>query len=1797
VTEQLAGSLRDLLANPPEEVLAEIARDRSELRSGISGDTLHWMALAPVWTVALAQRCGLPTESGQDVRSAFELLVARGLCEYGPDPDSVPGADPSPGDRYWMTPTARRDVLAGSAPPGKTLSDIGTAVLEAVSGGVPTVPALERWATLAAAREPEAIAEVFTRTIEQLLADARSGEALRWIEAARPIAELVTGEMTAAVARAGGRVELFHRRSFDLERLESFIERREQIDAFDDLLEGIDGAWALHYFGDGGVGKTTLLRFITAKLIGDDASYARVDFDYLNPDYPGRAPGLLLVHLAEELRLHAGTEAAARLFSRFDGKVTRVHELISAGSGALSGLAAIANPEFQSLIESFAEAASRLPQPILILFDTCEELAKLRPDGRVGANVEATFSIIDSLRRLLAEVGGDLRVVFSGRRMLASAGANFEGGPSALPVRDYLRLHEIRGFERGQAEEFLEREGVRPELHAAILQRSLVPTESDRVRWKHAEDRPERVERHSPFDLALYARWASEDSKLDAADVLAATTDRYIEMRIVRRIHHEGLRALLPTVALLGRLDRDTLRAATDVPPSAFGAIRDELSRQEWIDSKPGEFLEVDRGLAPRLRAYFLAQEPHALDAARRRVADHLCEVALTTDLSSLDVSHLEGAFWALAPNPERAGAWWRDVEARFARETAWEWALGPLRLLLGDEGVAPPRDSPSAQDAPAQRLRPALLATYAAAALHAQPGERREALWQEVLAEADRHPDPAEATRLRVRARAGILVDRVDNGDRLRGRSIAPLWAELGALDEASLDEQLAAACIAGVEAVVEDSERHGKAIDDPRPVLDLAARIDAPPLSAFAATLAARVLVLAGRGDEAQAWFDKGVATTPPGILTRQTWLDWHAPDDIGARVRLELVRAAASGARSPQSLLTVIRGQGGTTLGSDIATILRSTALDVSQAALETERLAGRIVGLVTDVRALRPGEAQDLARIEWPSDAAGPVRRRNVLSASPPFAVQVARALGRAGEVGAALGLLTRVRYESESAADALDRVRAAELAQDEIAARMRLTDFPDTTEPQRVRSDLALTLQGLGVPEPTTPTRQDPHALHAWWRTRYLLRPELVGPALVLFTAAPVDTENLSSFASASLFLDLLEANELAQELQRPLPFPEVTPGQLDVSSWLETHPSDPEEGFRLLLRTTAIDPAPRMPAPNDLAARLGALCAARIALEEGELLALRLPQRSITLLDYARQVCIEHEDFVGALIAEICSATAVARAGRRSQVGPRLRRAKSNLALVPGLPSTAELERLADSPSSEALDGLGPREWRPWLVRLLACLIWDKDAGTPGPRIAAFLEWLGATYGRGPDGEPLLPAELDGWLERDANEDLLDRFAGRVVATREESLRESVARARVLAAQGRGIRAFAPLATSVAAVLLVGGLAFLGFAWVGAPAWVALGAAAVVIAVVVAVTATQRARLGQVPVQVFLSRTILSRRRPAPITVSVSSPTPPVTGAIGRPLQVTVEVRWPPRPAMVAESSVEALRPYAAADPALRALAGRLDEAGGIRSGRLEGVFEVDIASSAVGWEGLFALADPKLRGLRARRVVVGPRRARRQPAKAWTVGTLADGLADRRVAALGLRRSGSSMVPGTRLRDLLREGETKAIHLIGHCVETASGVRFQLSSEARSEIEQSFSEGYGELLHTESIVRALPELRLCILQSAPIEARERTSLEREQAAYLRLLGAELFALGVSWVATIPPLPGELAARTLEHVAKVLRGPVGGRPGPLLDSSARARKEISSWPWTDPAARAETPFDLTVYAADSEGAW
>src|SRR5262249_42492808 len=150
-----------------------------------------------------------------------------------------------------------------------------------------------------------------------------------------------------------------------------------------------------------------------------------------------------------------------------------------------------------------------------------------------------------------------------------------------------------------------ESQGVPDRLRQPVLSQSADRSRAYQFTWTDPAQAPAAIARFSPFELSGWAAVAQErdGEQLTPQDIVSADSDRYIELRIMRRIPLGPLLTALPAVGLLGRFDPDLLRAALPALPD-FDEMFSELRQQEWISRRGPDYYEIDEALGRRLLAY-----------------------------------------------------------------------------------------------------------------------------------------------------------------------------------------------------------------------------------------------------------------------------------------------------------------------------------------------------------------------------------------------------------------------------------------------------------------------------------------------------------------------------------------------------------------------------------------------------------------------------------------------------------------------------------------------------------------------------------------------------------------------------------------------------------------------------------------------------------------------------------------------------------------------------------------------------------------------------------------------------------------------------------------------------------------------------------------------------------------------------------------------------------------------------------------------------------------------------------------
>ncbi len=1000
------------------------------------------------------------------------------------------------------------------------------------------------------------------------------------IEAAAVLARSFGPPLSGAVRVAQHRVHRWYRVQRDRRKLAYFVPRAQALAAFEELLAGRPAIWALHYVGVGGAGKTSLIRYLATELAQERGlQIARIDFDHLSPAYPAHDPGQLIAALVYELTSQIESEDQDKLLGFID---STLHLLRSSPPPATSNVQAILDaPAVQELTSWFGSLLQSFTRPIFIL-DTCEELTKLDVTDDAIPSVEATFLLLDRLH----QQAPDLRVVFAGRRLLAGAYANWEAPAEATPRRggsarrDHVRLHELRGFDEPEARDYLSKRLPVPRRGDEPLIRTLLALspEPSRVRLLHRAD-DGGAGYFNPFDLARYAEWVDAVPDVRIEDFAAVSADPYVEVRILQRMG--ALEGLLPGVVLLRRFDAATLALALPAgadPARAF----DELSRHKWLrvlELDGRMVLELGPGLPARIERCLAATRALELDRARAQLAARLRAQIESRRLREIPVEVHDAALRMLGADD--AVALWRAIEQRIGAEADWAWAAELTRKLIA-EGYAGEHAE--------ELIGAAIRATHASAMIHAGgDGAGVIELWLEVQRGAARALE-----------RAGLVDDPGTTGRR-RSPGSSPAWllflrADLGIvaaeaaragapqIGEPELIEWVArvgaeltrwghrhtldTSMCAAIEALIERAERTLDRTTYWRlGALRRLTQFEAPGLAAFGAALRRRIRALDGPEPEIEADREFGdPELDDPGMPA--TLVDWRSPEVLRDRLRLERVRIARDG---------------------DISAKLAQHWWDQAEAEkIDGDRLRSALItrGLVssTELPKTTPPLASEVCAAH---------------RTFPPLAFALARRHLARGEVSAARALCER-----------LVQPWAARLAC-EIARWSRdpgdldgigWTDTIDERTAGEVAAARAI-VEGRA-------TRGTPDVLGSWpfqvarTRDEVIQLVDRVRPRLAELEAAAGRSE------LARGHLVLRELAMLSRYTDQPIPPPpDLALPQVDA-----VHPDLREQALRLHVRGFALG------TPVKLDAATGRLL--EIAVEEAELLDLRLPEAALRLFDW-----------------------------------------------------------------------------------------------------------------------------------------------------------------------------------------------------------------------------------------------------------------------------------------------------------------------------------------------------------------------------------------------------------------------------------------------------------------------------------------------------------------------------------------------------------------------------------------------
>ena len=493
-------------------------------------DPLVWLAAIPFWTDETAAIASFPAG---DVRAFAKAASFDGWAEQRGTIRPQPG-----GFRFGALSSARTRLVHRAI--GRYERSAVIAVIAFIAQRLQPhladhrmmTPSLAMWIELALSTQRDD-----TGPLRAQVADAVRVEDLglaRKLVGGAEVLELVVGEpLTTAVRAANRSIHLGHRQRNDIELLAGFFQRVGQIRAVRDLVDGLDDSWALHAIGRPGTGKTLLARYLASGRFAEDLGrspfpVARIDFDHISPSYPVARPVQLLIELAEDLAPYVQTTAQDQALIAFrriteSGQVTNPDGTSPEADNSLTPQA----------VSAFADLVRALPQPVLLILDTCEELAKLYPSAAApAAPVVKTFELLQKVHDLVPSG----RVLYLGRRPMTRGGSGWQlettegSGASLLPAANYLRRLDMVGFTEAEARQFLGR-GSAPVPPPA-------PTADRILELSVARVSEAGLRSFNPYKLARY-RMLWETHPDPHADAWRETAvDPYVETRIINRLQN-----------------------------------------------------------------------------------------------------------------------------------------------------------------------------------------------------------------------------------------------------------------------------------------------------------------------------------------------------------------------------------------------------------------------------------------------------------------------------------------------------------------------------------------------------------------------------------------------------------------------------------------------------------------------------------------------------------------------------------------------------------------------------------------------------------------------------------------------------------------------------------------------------------------------------------------------------------------------------------------------------------------------------------------------------------------------------------------------------------------------------------------------------------------------------------------------------------------------------------------------------------------------------------------------------------
>jgi hypothetical protein len=1279
--------------------------------SALAPKALRWLALLPEWTDSLATSCEFPAAGriGTTIERAEEAM----LCNVDRH-QRLSGRETV---RFWMPIEVRSWVFEDwEKEAGVDLEDevreISAQILRARGKETSISKAILCWAELAQAElsSTPVTGDYLSEHVRRSLGAHDLTSAGEWLFAGDWLSQPLGAPMEMATNRARREISLYHLRDQDTAYLQRFLPRRDQLAELRAVADS-ETQWGTHFIGLSGVGKTMLMRFVTSRHPGNPFKRAsRIDFDHIDPRIPLEHPARLLQELGEGFAINLESGTQETLFKTFLEAV-REAESARAGVGSRTPGWVAAMPEFDHVITSFAAFLAELPQPVALVLDTCEELAKLHPPGGLPWSVDATFDILERVHQAL----GSIKVIVAGRRWVTPQYAELPREDPAPPEvakakdRDFLRFHEVRGFSEEEVREYL-RNIRHLELDEEIVAAILTSTSDPAAVPGHKGNDVAAGEDdfHSPNDLAFIANYLEEDRELGRKALEEGNFDSYVEKRILERAPE--IQRAFPAATVLGHFDAATIEPVLGSDPETRRRLLARLIAEDWTHLEGGPEAEkivvkVDRGLLRRLGAFYTRtrKRKRELEAARKTLQQHLA-AKLDEAPVGATVEVVDAAVRLLPP--EQMVAKLEGAAERAVDLGAWDWADAVTQRLLSDD-LEPPLDD---------SLRGTVTALYLATIRHSGGTKDGGQLWDAVAAMAPAHPDKKRGAALRTRSHLAALAERAAAGDELNIKTSASLfWETCPVLGEEE-GKTVVSALLAAAEGMIDTREEEGTAI--PTAAIDaclgrLLGELEGQvELQAHIAALRGRLQALDHNPEQAAAAFSQVALVQPGPVTATPSFADWEAPASLVGRATLELLRFRLAMNEESEGLLDRCE-----------AIAYRDGSVDCAQ--LLSLVLQARLASGKKLMRYQLEEAAEYEAELEA-YELTAPTHRT-----APPLFVSVAQGWMAIGMTGQGLKLLGERERLAASRRNDEDSTRAAALALLTGLRRLRLREGLALAS-HSVGSDEEMRTEALaagvliaGLQPSLNASRENDHAA---WRARNLL--EIQSPEALLPPPEDIEASINGGCEGLHYLLDVLESESIRQRwLQRQSETELATQVRerlsREVPRWSpRVRLSDPlgRKRLRVEVRGEALLDDFNLHLDDH---RLGQV--AEIALEEGEVMALRVPERAADLLQLAANCFAEIDDPQGAFVATLRAALAEIHAGRYEDA--RQRR-EGILAYYEELRLRHEsLPALGALTTQEAGDLIGSdNPWRGWVWRLIYFLEWC-DGRSDRSRAEAAIEF------------------------------------------------------------------------------------------------------------------------------------------------------------------------------------------------------------------------------------------------------------------------------------------------------------------------------------------------------------------------------------------------------------------------------------------------------------------------------------